>query len=54
MPITVNGKHVTALLDTGSMVSTTASRMCHSLGLQIRSLNNLLTLLVVIQYHTSC
>ena len=43
VPITVNGKHVTALLHTRSIVSTMASSMCHSLGLQIRSLNNLLT-----------
>ena len=39
----VNGEYVTALLDTGSMVSTMASSWCHSLGLQIQSLNNLLT-----------
>ena len=43
VPIMVNGEYVTALLDTGSMVSTMASSWCHSLGLQIRSLNNLLT-----------
>ena len=48
MPITVNGKHATALLDIGSIVSTMASSICHSLGSQIRSLNKVL---VVIQYH---
>ena len=43
VPIDVNGFQVTALLDTGSMVSTMSSSLCHHLQLVINPLDQLLT-----------